>query len=371
MVMSVETKELTCIGCGKGLESGTRFCPYCRAKQELEEPGRKAETAGESPSGSTSPVDATTTPPKPEPRPTPSPQPAPAYQPTTPYQAPPSAGASSGGIVLRPSAQIWDFTEREDPVPAGTRRPLLVLDEQRVHLSHTDRKLEPGELLQRIQAIIALYEVPVRVTLEYALWQSDRNEQRPRIVASLADHAYSDYKMILGVDYLGRWASIKMYLAVEPPILPPAPAPQAPPGFTPIGAIFMAIIGAVALFIMAPLGVALLIGAFFVWRWEKQRHETTQKEARRKYEKEVSLQKEEIEEQAQMKSLFRTYKIDDMRLFASAMNVVFQAVINDIVQNEGAKVERIEGGKGGFLSKDGITSRAPTPKKSNAADTGL
>lgn len=366
--MSVETKELTCIGCGKGLEPDTRFCPFCRARQE---PDLKTEPVDASFSGSTSPTGTTTTPPKAEPRTAPSPQPAPAYQPAAPYQTPPQAGSPSGSIVLRPSAQIWDFTEREDPVPAGTRRPLLVMDEQRVHLSHTDRKLEPHELLQRIQNIIAVYEVPVRVTLEYALWQSDRKEQRPRIVASLADHAYSDYKMILGVDYMGRWASIKMYLAVEPPILPHVPAPQEPPGFTPIGAIFMAIIGLVALFLMPPLGVALLVGAIFVWRWEQKKYKAGQREARQKYQEELVQQKAEVEEEAQMKSLFRTYKIDDMRLFSSAMNVVFRAVINDIVQKDGAKVERIEGGKGGFLSEDGVTSVTPAPKKSDAADVGL
>lgn len=367
--MSVETKELTCSGCGKGLEPDTKFCPFCRAKQE---PDLKTEPVGTSFPGSAPPGSTTTTTPKPEPRPAPSPQAAPPYQPAATYQAPPQAGSSSGSIVLRPSAQIWDFTEREDPVPAGTRRPLLVLDEQRVHLSHTDRKLEPQELLQRIQAIIAVYEVPVRVTLEYALWQSDRKEQRPRIVAALADHAYSDYKMILGVDYMGRWASIKMYLAVEPPILPHAEAPKPPAAFSPILAYILGVVGVICLIPpLTVLGIGLLVGAYFAYKSAKQKYDAGQSAAQEQYQKEVERQKEEVEEAAQIKSLFRTYKIDDMRLFASAMNVVFQAVINDIVQKDGAKVERIEGGKGGFLSEDGVTSVAPAPKKSDAADVGL
>jgi hypothetical protein len=215
------------------------------------------------------------------------------------------------------------------------------------------------------------YEVPVQVELETACWQSDKREGRPRIIASLFDHAYSDYKMIFGVDYLGRWASIKMYLAVEPPILPHVPALQEPPGFTPIGTIFMVIIGLVALFLMPPLGVALLVGAIFVWRWEQKKYKAGQREVRQKYQEELAQQKAEVEEQAQIKSLFRTYKIDDMRLFSSAMNVVFQAVVDDIIKKDGAKVERVEGGKGGFLSEDGVTSMAPAPKKSDAADTGL
>ena len=289
---------------------------------------------------------------------------------TAQYQAP-AARRTVGGLVLRPSANIWDSTEREDHIAPGQRRPFLVLDEQTVHLSHTDRKLEPEELLQRVQHLIALYQVPVRVELETACWQSDRGEGRPRIIASLFEHAYSDYKMILGVDYLGRWASIKMYLAVEPPILPPVPAPQAPPGFTPTGAICLAMIAIVAFFVNPLMAIAFLVGAFFVWRWELARHQESQKEARQKYESELVLQKAEVEAQAQMKSLFRTYKIDDMRLFASAMNTVFRAVIDDIITKDGAKVERVEGGKGGFLSEDGVTSMAPAPKKSDAADTGL
>ena len=375
MATSSETSTLTCIGCAKVLEPDTKFCPYCRTEQKAKVE-QKPVSPPESEKPKTHPVFVTeppTVPPPAEDLRTP----RSAHQPY-PYSTPGEAGQSPakrhavGGLVLRPSSQIWEFTEREDPVAPGTRRPFLVLDEQTVHLSHTDRKLEPEELLQRVQQIIVAYEVPVQVELETARWQSDRGEGRPRIIASLFDHAYSDYKMIFGVDYLGRWASIKMYLAVEPPVLPPVPAPQAPPGFSPIWAIVMAIVG--LFFLTSALkmvGIGLLIGAIFVWRWEKSSYDASQKEARQKYNNDVVQQKAEVEEQAQMKSLFRTYKIDDMRLFSSAMNTVFRAVIDDIITKDGAKVERVEGGKGGFLNEDGVTSMAPAPKKSDAADTGL
>ena len=192
---------------------------------------------------------------------------------------------------------------------------------------------------------------------------------RSRIVASLKDHAYSDYKMIFGVDYMGRWASIKMYLAVEPPILPPVPTPKPPPAFMPILAIVLAIIG--ILTIMIVIGIGFLIGAFFAWKSAKQKYDDEQRGARHQYEHDMAQQREEIEAQAQRKNLMRTYKIDDMRLFASAMNIIFQAVVDDIVQKDGAKIERIEGGKGGFLTEEGITSIVSAPRQSDAKALGL
>ena len=293
MATSSGTSTLTCVGCAKVLEPDMKFCPYCRAEQKPPitpepEPASKPEPEPTK----VYPV-FVTEPPKVPPPAEDLRTPRSGHQPY-PYSTPSAAGQSpaprrtAGGLVLRPSVHIWEFTEREDPVAPGIRRPFLVLDEQTVHLSHTDRKLEPEELLQRVQQIIAAYEVPVQVELETACWQSDKGEGRPRIIASLFDHAYSDYKMIFGVDYLGRWASIKMYLAVEPPILPHVPAPQEPPGFTPIGAIFMAIIGLIALFLMPPLGVALLVGAIFVWRWEQKKYKAGQREVRQKYQQEYN-----------------------------------------------------------------------------------
>ena len=104
-----------------------------------------------------------------------------------------------------------------------------MLDEHTVHLSHVDQTITAGRLLERAERIIKAYAVPVEVVLSETRWQSDSTEIRPRIVASLKNHLYSDVKMILGVDYMGRWASIKMYLAVEPPILPVPPPAPAPP----------------------------------------------------------------------------------------------------------------------------------------------
>jgi hypothetical protein len=275
--------------------------------------------------------------------------------------------------VLRPTEEIWNYPEREEPVPAGQRRPLLVLDEQTVHLSHTDRVLDGAELLRRVQAIITAYDVPLHVEHRPACWQSDRGETRPRIIASLRDHDHSDFKMILGVDYMGRWASIKMYLAVEPPVIPPTDPPKPPPPFFPIPLMVLAGVGVLCLIPpVTLLGLALLVLAAFLYVKMRDQHKERQRNAQLRYEMEVQRQKEELEEKAQSKNLFRTYKIDDMRLFCSAMTTVFQAVVDDIVQQEGARVERIEGGKGSFLTEEGFTRLAPAPRQSDAGkDFGL
>ena len=87
----------------------------------------------------------------------------------------------------------------------------------------------------------------------------------------------------------------------------------------------------------------------------------------REHELKVVQERSEVEALARAKSMFRTYKIDDMRLFSSAMNVVFRAVIDDIVTTDGGKVERVEGGKGGYLNEEGVTKLAPMPRQGDAA----
>ena len=166
---------------------------------------------------------------------------------------------------MRASENIWNFEEPEHQVVPGQRRPLVLLDEQTVHLAHTSRHLSPEELLGRVQTLIRAQEVPVEVRLLSARWQSDGREARPRLVASLGQgHAYSDMKMILGVDYLGRWASIHMCLGAEPEPLPPVPRlPPTPPAPVPWGPIILGILG-VPLLAAYGLGLLFLVGAI-IW----------------------------------------------------------------------------------------------------------
>jgi hypothetical protein len=144
MATSSEIKELICTGCAKVLEPDTKFCPYCRAEQK---PASKPEP--EKPK--TYPVFVTEPPTVPPPQDDlRTPRPSSSFSTSAAQYQAPASQRMVGGLVLRPSADIWEFTEREDPVAPGSRRPFLVLDEQTVHLSHTDRKLEPEELLQRV-----------------------------------------------------------------------------------------------------------------------------------------------------------------------------------------------------------------------------
>ena len=64
----------------------------------------------------------------------------------------------------------------------------------------------------------------------------------------------------------------------------------------------------------------------------------------------------------------RTYKIDDMRLFCTAMKAVYQAVVDDIVES-GAQVVRVDGGRGGYFSGSDTQARGPSAKLSDAAES--
>ncbi len=69
-----------------------------------------------------------------------------------------------------------------------------------------------------------------------------------------------------------------------------------------------------------------------------------------------------------VEKLSRTFKVDDIRLFAEAMQHVFRAVANDIIK-QGAKVVRIEGGSGGFFQSYGQEQPAPATRRGNAGQS--
>lgn len=370
METSAANNSRVCAKCGKPEVENAKFCPYCGAVPQPPSPTPEitAKVEESAPNPITPPI----------------------------IKVSPQAD-----LRLRASENIWSHTEPEGDIIPGAQRPLLVLDEQSVHLSHTDNVLEPSILLERIGKIIDAYSVPVEVKLSSTRWLSDSSEVRPRIVASLKDHAYSDFKMIFGVDYMGKWASVKMYLAFEPPIIPPPPPPPKEPKMPdpvtavwPGGSLFCFVLAALIMltgigaatqsnmsgfFLAIFVAVAFAIGGVSIRgnslleKNQKRDREVSnlkkQYEADlAKYNAKVDSDRENVEEDSMAKSFFRTYKIDDMRLFSSAMKVVFQVVIDDIVKTEGAKIEKIEGGKGGFLSEDGVTSIAQAPRQADAAE---
>jgi hypothetical protein len=280
-------------------------------------------------------------------------------QPVTPALA---TTLSVEPLVMRAGEQIWNFTEDEGKIAPGRRRPVLIVDEEVTLLAHTDRRLDMSELHQRVRAAVDEYEVPIEVNLVRARWKSDEKELRERLVASMRDHTFKDIKMIMGLDYMGRWASFQVYLGMEPEAVQLEKKYEIPNDakYALIGGAIALVMGfllreviAVDLFLLVGVG-ALAYGGF---RW----YSTTKAHAlKRAAETAADIVKREKERSA------RTYKIDDMRLFCTAMKSVFKRVVDDIVL-QGAKVVRVEGGQGGFFSGSGNEPPAPTKRVSDAA----
>lgn len=327
--------------CGKPLNSGDKFCMYCGTLQ----PARETH-----PQPTQRPVDTGTS--AQEHVETPS----------------PVVETHKEVLVLRAGKRIWHFTEPEGDVQPGQRRPLLLTDEQVVHLAHTDKRLEPRELLERVRCIITTQGVPVDVQLINTRWLSDPREVRPRLIASLRNHPYSDLKMIMGVDYMGSWASIYLHVGVEQE--PEPPEPEAPKWKKPIGAVAALICAGIlvvagsALNSNAITAVGIISGFFGVaWFWVSHNQYTTNLQAQ-KLAWAKTIAEDKLTKSAEQ--LSRTFKVDDMRLFCTAMRQVFQAVVDDIVQR-GAEVVRIEGGQGGFFQGAGVASPASAPRHTDAA----
>ena len=377
-----ETDQTSCVRCSKPLSENVRFCPFCAAEQAAI-PNNEANTKS-------STADAPRTP-KPEDF---------RYAKARRWgeHDAPSVGAPS--LVLRAGEKIWHFEEEEAEPSPGKPRPWLVMDEQITHLAHTDRELTPDLLLSRVQALLGQDRVPVQVQLLATRWQSDGEELRPRLVASLENHRYSDIKMLLGLDYLGNWASIHLALAVEPAPLPVSPRPEPPPADPsfrhPLGGIICLVLGILGVMggiaengsrwddplrsfapvligagvILGLVGLTIYVAAFSNHgnRCSELRAGWQQEQARRKQAWEHEQRRHA--QQRAMDRLSRTFKVDDMRLFSTAMREVYQRVVDDIVAT-GAQVARIEGGQGGFFEAQGVTQAAAPPRHSDAASLGV
>jgi hypothetical protein len=274
-------------------------------------------------------------------------------------------------IEFRASDNIWSFEEREPPVPPEQRRPVLILDEETILLKETHKYIPPDELLSRVRSIIAQQNVPVEAIIAKARWLNDYMEVRPRIVASLKNHAYSGVKMILGLDYMGNWANLQFQIGMQPDPIPkpPATATGNPlPILLILGGLFLGFIGFVAAalgsalgYLLLLAGIAGLVGGVYMHMQIQQQVDVTRRE-REKYERE---QYQQNLYKARM-SLFRTYKIDDVLLFREAMRAVFERVVDDIIeQGGGEKVREIKGGNNELFEKQATAHAAPQ----NAQDT--
>jgi hypothetical protein len=352
--------------CRETLEADAVYCPFCAARQDKddsEEPADSRTRTGTQSraarSGDRVPTDPVVG--------------APASGWTSPSARPPQAArprsdgpsaATEGGLALRASDAIWAFEEPEGPVKPGTRRALLVVDETVTHLAHTDKVISPGELYRRTESLLARLGVPVRLEEASVYWVRDPQEARPRIVASLAT-GKSDIKMVFGVDYLGKWASIHLHVGIEPdPVAALPPPPAADAWKPPIDGLIALGLGVLTIM----MGVGLIGIGYGAWRlWTSyQQHQQRTASDRESF---LARQRAEEERRAQERAaerLSRTFKVDDARLFCAAMQVVFQAVVDDIV-SRGGEVVRVQGGGGGYFDEAGLSHPAPAARRSDAA----
>ncbi len=242
-------------------------------------------------------------------------------------------------ITIRASKNIWHFEEPEGEVEPGKDRPLLIVDEQTVYLSHTNKRLPSDKLFNRIQTIISAQDVPVDLTLVRVSWLNDPRAERDRIIASLSNHPYSDIKYIMGVDYIGSWAAVQALLGLESEAIPPQTPLNLGIIAMSIGAVFFLFgfaiksnIGALITF----MGMLMGVGGLFFHMIQKRK---------------TQLKIKDIEEKKAIEKLSRTFKVDDMSLFCTAMKDIFKLVVDDI-QESGGEIVRISGGKGGFMKTE-------------------
>ncbi|CAN5744693.1 hypothetical protein BH20ACI4_BH20ACI4_22940 [soil metagenome] len=336
--------------CGKQIDDDSTFCVICGTSQTARQPS-VVEHIPMPNDGFMSSGGAVVTK-----TPTAAPQNTPAVNQSNPAQS-----QNYKFIEFRASENIWNFKEPEPFMQPEQRRPVLILDEQTILLSETHKHLSLDELLTRVQSIIKEKQVPVETFIAQSRWINDVYEVRPRIIAALKDHAYSGLKMILGLDYMGNWATLQFQIGMQPDPLPKPPpnvmSANQKPMLLIVGGIIAGFIGFMVTAAgansynggsMVAFGILLLIAGIGgvvggLNLLNKMNAEIdTQRIEREKYERE---QYERALYKARME-LFRTFKIDDAMLFHEAMNKIFMQVVDDVIEQGGGKiVKEIKGGE--------------------------
>lgn len=337
------TQKKNCVFCQKAIPVETKFCPFCKGDQNTM-PTAKPDFSQTNQDVKNNSQTANMN-----------------FRNMTPGVFNAIENSQTPFIEFRASDNVWNIEEREPPVKPEQRRPALIIDEETILFAQTDKHLSPEQLLARVQAILKAQNVPVEATLTAARWVNDFYEVRPRIVASLKDHTFSGLKMILGLDYMGSWASLQYQIGLQPDPFPQPPpsvinSNAALPVLLGIGGAFFSLVGLVmaangrggdsAFGVLLLLGgIAAVIGAV-IWYMQMQQQVDMQQKERERYLRE---QYEMRNYKARMQ-LSRTYKIDDMKLFQTAMRVVFQTVVDDIVQSGGEIVKEVKGGRSEFYA---------------------
>ena len=307
---------------------------------------------------------------------------------TAPSSVPAPAVVALGPLLLCPPED--EDLERE-LIEYGKPRPLRVLAEKRFDYFDVTNTLDLQTLGRRTVEILYAQRIPVEVTVHPTAWHLLPNEARPRIVVRLANHRFSDFRVVGGVDYLGNWASLHLAFARELPTIPAPDQGPPPPRMSDdssIGAIFVGIIGATMVLggVAAAtessrnIGAGLCVGLFGLIlaavAFGMHRNAATRsaeshaqamvawQESQRQYARQHAAMIREISMKADAKYLVRNHPMSDMQLFCAAMEAVFKRVIHDLEQTGQVKLERSYSSNTQFFSDDGS-------RRSDAAASGV
>ena len=284
-----------------------------------------------------------------------------AYQGRSGYSGGAQRGGRSSNVVRmigEPVIKNLDIAMAGATLSGGEDPPMVIVAEKATYLSNTTYRLEPNLLLERVQAHILEADVPVEVQLVDSRWVGDAEEHRPRLIAFMRSHRFSETRMVLGVDYLGKWAAVQMSLGIQPESAPSFKASDLVK-YLAFGGLISFLLSMIVMNVSETLGAfMMLIGVvllgFALFRYNKEKNRHHKGIADRKYS------------QASAR-LSRSFKTDDMHLFCTAMEDIFKHVVNDIV-SQGAEVVRVDVKGEGFFQSPNEAAK-PVARTSNAADS--
>jgi len=223
-----------------------------------------------------------------------------------------------------------------------------VVDDIFWNLAKVDRVLDVEQLHEAIEQTISDEGLPINMEFLDAQWKVDPDEKRKRIMVSLKDHLWRNIKIIIGLDYMGSkksWLQIQMLL-VDDPYFTKILFPKKTGIFWAILSILLMTYG--ALYIMPYGFIADALGLVSLWYYLKTKHKAF------KINQERSKQIDKFVKEIDMKSN-RTFKSDDVRLFAGAMKKVMLMTIDKYLNEEVEIIDTVSKG-GGFFG--GLTGGA-------------
>lgn len=386
--------------CGRPLKDGAMFCPFCATRQEQPTPAAESATpppprqdparpavnvqaaaSGDDGSWRTSqgpsraqspsrphqdpravsnvsevpPQEFEFTPPVTSISSMPAVPPQNSHPHATSLSAPTPAAASPV-----PAEHVLLRARKEDEIPVapGLRRPMVVLREEHQTFVITTQLLSADRILRNVKDFVTAQRVPVDTRVVKAWWQNDQSDIRERVMVSLIGHRYSDIKMLVGVDYMGNWASVHYLIAVEPPPYPVPPDTPSEPvseSSSRYGLIIMGI--GVILWMMAsasnssPLsatGGLVFVSGILILIYEASSTNSAHQRALQEWRadcdrihREWELRHIQQAQENQRLRAARTFKDDDVRLFTECMDTIFRVIVSDIEKDLGGRLVKV------------------------------